>query len=392
MINPIKKFKDFTNKKDEKYIFSKFNYSLGPLSFLFGIRNWWWRIFISVIVGLIAGVATLFLIQNTGLYTAGLSGIFQGIARVSHFSLLNNGVDENTSKLYYDLIFYGIYLLANIPLLIFAYFKIGKNFAILSFNVILLQNIIPILLGLIPNIENILIFGETQSESLQESSIIMSTYSNIDLSKFGSLITYALFWGLISGVNYSLILVVSGSTGGLDFISFYYSIKKGKPIGMIIMYFNTISILLSIIIGTYVPVSMYLQSHPNIIYDNIGPYSYHLFFSQNLIMSIFAVLISSLVLNVLFPKNKIIKVSIYSENIIKIRDELYKNNFHHALTIYNTIGGYSLKEKQNADIVCLYIELPKLLRTINAIDPNSLVTITHITGMKGLLKVEESID
>ncbi len=389
--NPINKFKDFIKKDDHKLVLSNFNHSLGPFSFLFQMRKWWWRILISIIVGIFIGLNTMFFVQNTGLYGSGLAGIFQGIARISNVGISSNVLNPEVAKLYYDLLFYGLYFIVNLPLVIFGYYKIGKNFAILSFNVLLVQNIVPILLGFIPGIEDKLLFGQANSayitQTAKDAGIHILTFAEKDLSGFASILTYSIIVGLINGFNYALILVVGGSTGGLDFISFYYSIKKGKPIGAIITYFNIFSLILSTFIGTYVPVSM----SPEYL-NGIDSWSYQLFFTQNLILSVTSTIISGILLNFLFPKNKIVKVSIYSENILAIRNELYKNQFHHALTINKTIGGYSLKEKENAEIICLYIELPKLLHQIQQIDNECLITITHVIGIKGKFTVEDSIN
>ncbi len=389
--NPFKKLSTFIKKDEQKFVDSNFNHSLGPFSFLFQMRKWWWRIFISTIVGILFGLTTMFFVQNTGLYGSGLAGIFQGIARISNVGIVNSGVSQELAKLYYDLLFYGLYFLVNIPLVIFGYYKIGKNFAILSFNVLLVENIVPILLGFIPGIEDVLIFGRANSahitESAIEAGINILTFTEGDLKGFASILTYSIISGIINGFTYALILVVGGSTGGVDFISFYYSIRKGKSISLIITYLNIASIVLSTIIGTFIPVSM-----SSSYLDGINPWSYELFFTQNLILSIVATIISGICLNYLFPKNKIVKVSIYSEKILDIRNKLYEDNFHHALTINKTIGGYTMQEKQNAEIICLYIELPKLLQQIQEIDNECFITITHIMGIKGKFTIEDSIN
>ena len=63
---------------------------------------------------------------------------------------------------------------------------------------------------------------------------------------------YAIANGLLTGGYVALPQADSGSSGGLDVISFYYAKKKGKPIGTILAYFNLASVLVSIIIGSYI--------------------------------------------------------------------------------------------------------------------------------------------
>jgi uncharacterized membrane-anchored protein YitT (DUF2179 family) len=78
------------------------------------------------------GTAAQFLIKNTGLYNSGLSGIVQGIARISDTFMIKNNVDTQTATLIFNLLFWVLYILINIPLFIFAYKKIGKTFANLT--------------------------------------------------------------------------------------------------------------------------------------------------------------------------------------------------------------------------------------------------------------------
>ncbi|MGL5246480.1 MAG: YitT family protein [Mycoplasmoidaceae bacterium] len=392
------KFKKYSRPNSTKYIKTNFSHPLGPLTYVFLNKDIWWRYTIAVIVGILTALASMFLIRNMGLYSFGLSGIFQGIARIVKVTSSKYITDPQTIENIYNILFYGLYLLANIPLIIFSYFKLGKRFTYLSTIVIVLGNVIPILLGLIPGINDIYLFGRIESnESLQADGVQLLTFFGDDLNKFGPLMIYALVNGLITGGYIALILAVSGSTGGLDFISFFYSKKKGKPIGTILAYFNLISVLVSILIGSYIASGItgfnWVGSTPN---ENLDfaptPFSYQTLFSQNLVASISMSIISSLTLYFLFPKDKKVKITIYSNKINEIRDYFYSEKFNHALTINKNIGGYSLEEKQSIEIVCLYMEIPILLDWVKKVDDQAFTTISSLLGINGVLSVEDSID
>ncbi|MGL5591164.1 MAG: YitT family protein [Mycoplasmoidaceae bacterium] len=377
---------------------TNFSHPLGPLTYVFLNKDIWWRYTIAVIVGILTALASMFLVRNMGLYSFGLSGIFQGIARIVKVTSSKYITDQQTIENIYNILFYGLYLLANIPLIIFSYFKLGKRFTYLSTIVIVLGNVIPILLGLIPGINDIYLFGHTEpNESLQANGVQLLTFYGDDLNKFGPLMIYALVNGLITGGYIALILAVSGSTGGLDFISFFYSKKKGKPIGTILAYFNLVSVLVSIIIGSYIASGItdftWVSNDPNANLEYAPtPFSYQTLFSQNLVASIAMSIISSLTLNFLFPKDKKVKITIYSNKINEIRDYFYSEKFNHALTINKNIGGYSLEEKQSIEIVCLYMEIPILLDWIKKVDDQAFTTISSLLGINGTLSVEDSID
>ncbi|MGL5640580.1 MAG: YitT family protein [Mycoplasmoidaceae bacterium] len=395
---PNVKFKKYSKPDSTKYVKTNFSHPLGPLTYVFLNKDIWWRYTIAVIVGILTALASMFLVRNMGLYSFGLSGIFQGVARIVKVTSSKYITDPQTIENIYNILFYGLYLLANIPLIIFSYFKLGKRFTYLSTIVIVLGNVIPILLGLIPGINDIYLFGHIEpNESLQANGVQLLTFFGDDLNKFGPLMIYAIVNGLITGGYIALILAVSGSTGGLDFISFFYSKKKGKPIGTILAYFNLVSVLVSIIIGSYIASGItdfnWVSNDPN---ENLDfaptPFSYETLFSQNLVASIAMSIISSLTLNFLFPKDKKVKITIYSNKINEIRDYFYSQKFNHALTINKNIGGYSLEEKKSIEIVCLYMEIPILLDWIKKVDDQAFTTISSLLGIDGTLSVEDSID
>jgi len=95
------------------------------------------------------------------------------------------------------------------------------------------------------------------------------------------------------------------------------------------------------------------------------------------------VLIFGFVLNRLFPSRSTVEVQIYSEKVEEIRNELFNSKYEHTLTIHNNIGGYSLQPKKSLTTICLYIEVPRLIRHIRKIDGDCLISIKKIIGMDG---------
>jgi uncharacterized membrane-anchored protein YitT (DUF2179 family) len=54
---------------------------------------------------MVMGVLTLFMLQNTGLYSPGLTGITQGISRIIYVVLGQSGMSQGTAKVIYNLLF-----------------------------------------------------------------------------------------------------------------------------------------------------------------------------------------------------------------------------------------------------------------------------------------------
>lgn len=380
------------NKKEKKqpkplppptYVVTHYKNTIGAFSKVYSRSDMKWRIFIMCIVGLFMGFVSLFFVQNTGVYISGTSGIFQGIARIVRVAMKKEGYDEAFVFLIYDLMFYLLYVLSNIPLVIFSWKKMGKKFTILSCIPVLLSNLLPLAFNQIPGMNEIFLFGNTTIKENLEFGVQLLTFQDGDNSyKIIYMFLYCLAGGLINGVAYSLALAVGGSTGGLDFITFYFAYKKKKSLGPTLLIFNNLSILLSSIMGSYIGYGI-----------AFGDFSFYNIISANFLSGVIYSIIVTIVIANLFPKDRVVKIQIYSENIIDIRNKLYAMNFNHSLTINTTTGGYSLQEKKNMEIICLFIETPKILRQIKSIEDNNvLITITPIRGIDGKLSAEDALN
>lgn len=401
------------SKREIKYVSTNFKSTIGLFSIFYSRNDMKWRIFVACMVGLIISFVSIVFVQNTGVVVTGLSGIFQGIARITKVVLNKhtNITNENIQSIY-NAMFYGMYLLMNIPLMIFSYKKVGKNFTIISSIPVIISNVVPLLVNLIPGVSGVFIFGETTSNYIKiatDSSGKVINYLeqiNSDLHnngvtiltfmykvdngflindgpKFLSMLLYTLCAGIINGLAYSMVMAVGGSSGGLDFISFYFAYKKNKSLAPVLLGFNIGSVVLTTMLGSYISA---------IVVDPQKYSGYQYFFSQNLLTGFIYALTLSIVISNLFPKDKVVKITIYGSKVLKIRNHLYSKNFNHSLTINNTTGGYSLTEQKNIEIICMFIEIPKILQEIKSCDQPSLITITRIKGIEGKLTIENAIN
>lgn len=376
-----------TNKTPKKekplppptYVIHHYKSTIGIFSKIYGRKDFKWRIGIAIVVGLMMSFTSLVFIQNTGVYISGTSGIFQGIARVAKTAIAKQG-DAALAETMYQILFYVLYLLTNIPLIIFSYKKMGKKFTILSAIVVIISNVVPLLINLIPEVKGVFVFGDTTHDTNKD--LYLLDFQGNNLVKAPSMFLYALFAGLVNGVAYAMIIAVGGSTGGLDFISFFFAYKKKKPMGAILLSFNAASVFLSSFIGSFLAGG---------IADPIN-WNFYNFLSQNFVASVIYTIIVTIVINNLFPKDKIVKIQIYAEDIMAIRNYLYSVNFNHSLTINTTTGGYSLQEKKNIEIICLFIEVPKIIKRLQELDQQMMITVAPIKGIDGKLSVEESLN
>lgn len=188
----------------------------------------------------VAGV-NLFL-APVGVFTTGFMGLAQEItALISNiFQLDITNVDEK-----FILIQTSIYWLFNIPVMIFAYFKISKKFAIKTF---IISSVVMQILFNIVRINTTLIIGENgQSLSATLLSVIVGS--------------------VLIGTGLSLIVKNHASGGGTDVLAIYLSLFKGKSFGVYNFMLNTIVVIGAILLtqdytmGILILISLYIQGY-----------------------------------------------------------------------------------------------------------------------------------
>jgi uncharacterized membrane-anchored protein YitT (DUF2179 family) len=75
---------------------------------------------------------------------------------------------------------------------------------------------------------------------------------NYDPYKSLFLILYSCVYGVIIAACYSMLYIVGSSTGGSDFITIYFSSKKSRPLGGVMVVANTTLLLMGFVLGNYV--------------------------------------------------------------------------------------------------------------------------------------------
>nr|WP_307939621.1 hypothetical protein [Mycoplasmopsis bovis] len=76
-----------------------------------------------MIISFLFSFISLLLVQNTGLYGLGLDALSQSIARLASFLAIYDGRSEQMARLIFNVCFWMINFVINIPLFIFAKHK-----------------------------------------------------------------------------------------------------------------------------------------------------------------------------------------------------------------------------------------------------------------------------
>lgn len=272
------------------------------------IKKYAFEAFFILLGTMLMAIATsLFLLPNHL-----SSGGFSGIATITYYL--------------FDWKMGTVILILNIPFFILAFIRIGKSFVIKS------------LLG----------------------TVFLSFF--IDLfDKYQPLTTdrvlACIYGGILIGVGTSLVLKVSGSTGGSDLVSYIIkSFKLGISTSNIIVIFDTIVVTLNVIcfkqleIGLYSAISIYLMGKViDIVFEGIG-----------------------------FSK----MVLIVSKEYKKISNKIENTVFRGITGIYAK-GMYTNEKKMMLMCIASRREVIEIRQIANKIDPSSFITITNVREVYG---------
>lgn len=122
-------------------------------------------------------------------------------------------------------------LLFNFPLIIFAFFKIGKRFSILT------------AVFFVVNTFSYFIFSTYIPKDL-------SFFEISNLSDTGTRVIAAFVSGGIYGIFLSFTYMVQGSAAGIDVLSFFYS-KNNKPFAVYNITFSTAMLFITVFVSEF---------------------------------------------------------------------------------------------------------------------------------------------
>ena len=240
------------------------------------------------------------------------SGGFSGIATITYY-LFNWKMGT-------------VILLLNIPLFIFAFIRIGKEFVFKS------------ILG----------------------TVLISQFIDF-FDRFNPLTTdrflACIYGGILIGIGTSLILKAHASTGGGDLVSYIvHTFKPNLSTSNLIVIFDTIVITLNVIflkeleIGLYSAISIYLMGKViDIVFEGIG-----------------------------FSK----MIFIVSNKYKNIADEISKEILRGVTGIYSK-GMYTNDRKMMLMCIASRREIIEIKQIANKIDPKSFTVITNVREVYG---------
>ena len=270
-------------------------------------------------------------LAGSSITTGGVGGISQVIWMMSN--LCGGKVDLFLMQSIF-------YFALNIPILIFAFFKIGKKFALIT-----LLNV-----GL--------------------SSLFIQVLKNADLAHQIAVrlqdehVARVLFASVTIGLASSIAFRSEISCGGIDVISYYFALRKSTSVGKYATFFNSIIIVIYSLLtigynhGTLVDLAF-----------------------VNMLFSFLYLFTVMLVVDFVNTRNKKVQIQIITS--FKDISSVLIANFPHSTTTVMGQGGYSHAEKYIVYMVVSSNEVKRVVELVKKIDQHSFITVTSLIQAYG---------
>ncbi|HLS99973.1 MAG TPA: YitT family protein [Acholeplasma sp.] len=289
-------------------------------------------VFFTVLYGF--GVKWFLEASVVPMYTGGIPGIAQLIRDFMKYTLGIPNVDQ-----WQDLFLGGFVIAANIPILILGWFGVSKKFVVYSLISVLIQ---ATMLGYIPQID-------------------------LGLTSPAQALTATILGGILVGIGAGGALRYGTSTGGLDIIAQYVSLKKGQSVGFISLIMNlSIAVLGGLITNGHI----FDENNMMIVAGVVISYT------------ILRIIVSTVVMDRLHTGYQFLKVDIVTENPDEIVNDILVKVYR-GVTMINVQGGYTRKDKTLILVIISSYELTSLVQMIHQVDPKAFIStqpVKHVYG------------
>lgn len=281
----------------------------------------------SIIASFLLAVGIKVFISPNGFVSIGFQGIGLLIGRV-YDKIFNTNLETTITGI--------VYLLVNIPILIIAWTKLSRRFAIYSTVDVAVTSLA---LAILPN-------------NLNEIIHLSVANNNI------TFLDAALFVGLLNGVANALCYIFGGSTGGTDVISMYLSVKKQASLGK----------MTTIINGSIILFGLFIDGSDQAIAKTFYTLVY--------------LVINSIVIDIFYIRNRRAILLITTSKGDEIAKEI-TNNFVRGVTRLDAKGGYTGEHKDFLYCACSSFEVIDIINKVKDIDPSAFVSVIEANKVHG---------
>ena len=278
-------------------------------------------------------------VEGLHIATGGVSGVSQTVALVLRTVGAPEWMTGNT-------IISIAYFVVNIPIVLFAFFKIGKKFAVYT--------------GINVGLSSLFIFLFSNAQF--PTSYIIDQISNNPFI-YDHILVRVLFGASLVGISSALAYRADISCGGIDVFSYYFALRKSTSIGKYGILIN------GVVITTY---SVVLVSTSGSDWSD-GVVAF--FFS---LVYLFVV---NLVIDSINLRNKKMQVQIITTN--DYMAPVLIANFPHGATVVSGEGAYSHAPKKIVYMVVSSSQVKSVISLAHKVDPNAFISVTALVQVYG---------
>ena len=271
-------------------------------------------------------------IEGSSIITGGVGGISQVITLI--LELCGLPADPYTIQSIF-------YIALNVPIILFAFFKVGRKFAIFTLINVGLSSLF------IQLFNNIPLFTEIAETLSGESHLTRVLFAGVGV-------------GLASAIAYKGGI----SCGGIDVFSYYFATKKSTSVGK---YSATLN---GMIISTYTILTIIINKGELVHIALL-----------NFVYSIVYVFICMMVIDLINTKNKKVQLQIITNH--GDMSSILISNFPHGTTLVNARGGYTNAEKTVIYMTISSNEVKKVISLARKVDEHAFVSVYPLVQAYG---------
>lgn len=287
--------------------------------------------FVAPAVGLSEEIIAEHPLAGSAITTGGVGGISQVLWMLTN--ICGGHIDVYTMQ---SIMYFGL----NIPILIFAFFKIGKKFSIMTLINVGLSSLF---IQLLKNFE----FAQKIAYLLSQEHVARVLFAAVSI-------------GLASSIAFRSEI----SCGGIDVISYYFALRKSTSVGKYALTLNCC------ILVTYFGLTLA---------NNKGDYAEVAFLS--LLFSFLYLFVVMLVVDFVNIRNKKVQIQIIT-SFAEISSVLIAN-FPHSTTTVSAKGGYSHSDKTIVYMVVSSNEVKRVVSLVKKVDQHAFITVTSLVQAYG---------
>lgn len=284
------------------------------------------------------------------LVSGGVSGFSQTIIMAG--SLFPNSILHNNGSaetVFYSCLYFGL----NIPIVLLAFFGIGKRFAFYT----------------VLNVAEV---------SLWTYILSFWDYGWVGNLAFfasanGGMLSRAFFAGIFTGISSALAFKVDGSAGGIDVIAYFIALKKSKLVGKYNFAINGLIVALFTVFGTL----KLLNGLEEPIRGEFGNVQY----LAGVLFSVVYMFVTSLIIDFINVRNKKLQIEVVTDK--EDLHHILMGSIPHGATIEKGYGAFTNKEKTIIQIVISSFEEKETIRIIRAADPKAFIKVVDLRQVYG---------